>query len=99
MNPTIRYELRPGEWRADPPRVSYGCDRSRIVALLDDEQHANSWTQGESDAGPVIEVKERTIAGSPNAKDLELLGAIATAAPYGRGEETLLGVLAAHSLR
>ena len=38
MKPTVRYELRPGEWRPDPPRVSYGCDRAGLLALLNDEQ-------------------------------------------------------------
>ena len=90
MNPHVRYDLHPGEWRPDPPRVSYGCDRSGIVAMLEDEQSARPWTQGEREAGPEIEVQGRTLACPPNAEDIAHLQAIATPAPYGRGEDTLL---------
>ena len=90
MNPDVRYDLHPGEWRPDPPRVSYGCDRSGIVAMLEDEQSARPWTQGEREAGPEIEVQGRTLACPPNAEDIAHLQAIATPAPYGRGEDTLL---------
>ena len=90
MNPTARYELRPGEWREDPPHVSYGCDRSGLVALLSDEQNAMPWTQGESNAVPVIEVRGRTLGCPPNADDLEWLMGLATPAPYGQGERTVL---------
>ena len=90
MDPTTRYELRPGEWRPDPPRVSYGCDRTRLVELLGDEQSAMPWTQGESESGPAISVQGRTIECPPTADDLEWLTNIARPAPYGRGERTLL---------
>ena len=90
MNPTARYDLRPGEWRPDPPHVSYGCDRSKVVALLIEELRAAPWTHGESDEGPAIEVKGRTLGRPPSADDLKWLTGLATPAPYGRGEETLL---------
>ena len=61
MTPTVRYELRPGEWRPDPPRVSYGCDRAGLLALLNDEQSGRPWAQGESNAGPVIKVQGRAL--------------------------------------
>lgn len=34
MDPQERYDLRRGEWREDPPRVTYGADRSGLVELL-----------------------------------------------------------------
>ena len=34
MNPYVRYDLHPGEWRPDPPRVGYGCDRSGTCQRL-----------------------------------------------------------------
>ena len=37
MDPTVRYDLRPGEWGPDPPHVAYGCDRSGLVGLLEAE--------------------------------------------------------------
>ena len=43
MNPTVRCELRPGEWRPDPPHVSYGCDRRGLVKLLEAELSAAPW--------------------------------------------------------
>ena len=90
MNPTIRYDLRPGEWRPDPPRVGYGCDRSRLVALLAAEHHASPWTTGESDAGPAITVQGRVLACPPSEADRARLESLAEPAPYGRGEETLV---------
>ena len=90
MNPTVRYELHPGEWRPDPPHVSYGCDRSGLVALLNDELSTTPWTQGESDTGPAIEVQGRTLKCPPNGEDLQWLETLAAPAPYGRGEHTLL---------
>ena len=51
MNPTACYELRPGEWGPDPLHVTYGCDRSRLVELLNDDLIATPWTQGESGLG------------------------------------------------
>ena len=90
MNPTTRYELRLGEWRPDPPRVSYGCDRSGLVALLGEELRASAWSRGASDAGPTLEVQGRTLGCPVTEKDLEWLASLATPAPYGRGEETLL---------
>ena len=90
MNPHVRYHLRPGEWRPDPPRVSYGCDRSGIIALLGEELSASAWTHGESDAGPTIEVRGRKLEVPPSAEDIAYLESIATPAPYGRGEDTLL---------
>ena len=90
MNPTARYELRPGEWRPDAPHVSYGCDRSRLVELLDNELSATAWTHGESDDGPVIEIGGRSLKCPPNTEDVEWLMDRAKPAPYGRGEETLL---------
>ena len=44
MNPTVRYDLRPGEWRPAPLRMSYGCDRNGNVASLVAEQRARPWT-------------------------------------------------------
>ena len=90
MDPTVRYDLHPGEWRPDPPHVSYGCDRNGIVALLTEEQRAAPWTRGESEEGPAIEVRARRLACPPSAEDVEWLVSIATPAPYGRGEDTLL---------
>ena len=90
MNPTTRYELRPGEWRPDPPRVSYGCDRSGLVALLGEELRANAWSRGASETGPTLEVRGRTLGCTVTEPDLEWLASLATPAPYGRGEETLL---------
>ena len=90
MNPTARYDLRPGEWRPDPPHVSYGCDRSALVELLEAELSAAPWASGESDEGPVVEVAGRTLACPPSREDVEWLVGLAEPAPYGRGEETLL---------
>ena len=90
MNPTARYELRRGEWREDPPHVSYGSDRNGLVALLCAEMRAAPWTHGESDDGPVLEVKNRAIRFPPDAEDLKRLVGLARPAPYGRGEETLV---------
>ena len=90
MNPTVRYELRPGEWRPDPPRVSYGCDRWWLVALLEAEHDARPWTIGESATGPAITVQGRALACPPSAEDVERLAALAEPAPYGRGEATLV---------
>ena len=52
MIPHERYELCPGEWREDPPRVSYGADRSGLVKLIGAEMSASPWTEGESATGP-----------------------------------------------
>ena len=90
MDPTARYELRRGEWREDPPHVSYGSDRNGLVALLCAEMRAAPWTHGESDDGPVLEVKNRAIRFPPDAEDLKRLVGLARPAPYGRGEETLV---------
>ena len=54
MNPTVRYDLLPGEWRPDAPRVSYTADRSQIAALLEEALRAQPWTSGEADAGPSV---------------------------------------------
>ena len=70
--------------------MSYGCDRSGLAALLEDELSAAPWTQGESDEGPVIEVKGRTLECPPSGEDLDWLREFAMPAPYGRGEHTLL---------
>ena len=90
MDPTTRYELRLGEWREDPPHVRYGCDRTGLVAALGDGLGAAPWTQGESEAGPVVEVGGRTLGCPAGSDDLEWLMGLATAAPYGRGERTVL---------
>ena len=90
MNPTVRYDLRPGEWRQDPPHVAYGCDRSGLVELLEAELSAAPWASGESGDGPVLKVAGRSIACPPNAEDVVWLVGLAKPAPYGRGEETLL---------
>ena len=90
MNPTVRYELRPGEWRPDAPHVSYTADRSQIVGLLEDTLSSKPWTSGEADAGPSITVKERCLSIPPTAADLEWLDAHASDAPYGHGEDTVL---------
>ena len=90
MDPTVRYELRPGEWREDPPHVSYGCDRSGLVAMLGDELGAAPWTRGESEAGPMLEVGGRTLGCPPGGDDLQWLMRLATAAPHGQGERTVL---------
>ena len=90
MDPTVRYDLRPGEWRADPPRVSYGCDRTGLVAALGAEQSASAWTRGESEAGPVVEVQGRTLGCPPTSEDVAWIESLAEPAPYGRGEETVL---------
>ena len=90
MDPTARYDLRPGEWREAPPHVTYGADRNGLVALLSAEMRAAPWTHGESDEGPLIEVKGQTLGCPPDAEDLERLVGLARPAPYGRGEETLV---------
>ena len=90
MNPTIRYELRPGEWRPDPPHVGYSCDRSGLVALLGEEQRAKPWAQGESNAGPIITVQGRALQCPATPQELAWLTPLATAAPYGQRERTLL---------
>ena len=87
MNPHERYELRPGEWREDSPRVSYGADRSGLVKLIGAEMSASPWTEGESATGPRTEVHGRTLACPPTDEDLDWLRRHATPAPYGRGEE------------
>ena len=90
MDPTVRYDLRPGEWRPAPPHVSYGCDRSGLAALLEAEFGAAPWASGESAGGPVVEVAGRTLGSPPTADDIEWLLGCAAPAPYGRGEETVL---------
>ena len=90
MDPTARYDLRPGEWREPPPHVTYGADRNGLVALLRAEMRAAPWTHGESDEGPVVEVKGRTLRCPPDAEHLERVVGLARPAPYGRGEETLV---------
>ena len=90
MNPTTRYALLPGEWRPDPPHVSYGSDRSGLVALLGDELRASPWALGADDAGPTLKVRGRTLRCPVTEHDLEWLEGVAAPAPYGRGEETLL---------
>ena len=90
MNPTTRYDLRPGEWRPDPPRVSYDCDRSGLEAVLGEKLRASAWSRGESGTGPTLDVQGRTLACPVTDNDLEWLASLATPAPYGRGEETLL---------
>ena len=62
--------------------MSYGCDRSGIIALLGEELSASAWTHGESDAGPTIEVRGRKLEDPPSAEDIEYLESIATPAPY-----------------
>ena len=99
MKPTVRYELRPGEWRPDPPRVSNGCDRAGLLALLNDEQSARPWAQGERNAGPAIKVQGRALGCPPNAEDVEWLEALAAPAPYGQGERTLLDPAARDALQ
>ena len=90
MDPIVRWDLRPGEWRPDPPRVAYAVDRSGLVGLLEAELGAAPWATGESNEGPVVEVAGRTLACPPTAEDVEWLLGLAEPAPYGRGEETLL---------
>ena len=51
MEPTVRYDLRPGEWRPDPPHVAYGCDRSGLVGLLEAELGAAPWARDHPRAG------------------------------------------------
>ena len=90
MNPTVRYDLLPGEWRPDAPRVSYTADRSQIAALLEEALRAQPWTSGEADAGPSVTVKGRRLSIPPTGADLEWLDTHASDAPYGRGEDTVL---------
>ena len=90
MDPTVRYELRPGEWRPDPPHVSYGCDRTGLVSLLEAEYTAAPWTHGESDDGPTVTVHDRTLACPPSEEDIAWLENHSSAAPYGRGEDTII---------
>ena len=90
MNPTTRYDLHPGEWRDDPPRVCYSADRDGLVRMLIEEQRAGAWTEGASNDGPTIAVKGRTLACPPTDEDIEWLEEHASPAPFGRGEETLL---------
>jgi len=90
MEPTARYDLRPGEWRPDPPHVSYGCDRTGLVELLQSELGAAPWATGESDEGPMVKVAGHTLTCPPTPDDIEWLVGLAEPAPYGRGEVTLL---------
>lgn len=90
MNPTTRYDLHPGEWRDDPPRVCYSADRDGLVRMLIEEQRVSAWTEGASNAGPTITVKGRTLTCPPTREDIEWLQNHASPAPFGRGEETLL---------
>ena len=90
MNPTVRYDLRPGEWRPDPPHVSYGCDRSGLVELLEAELDAAPWANGENNDGPVVRVEGRSLTSPPTRQEIDWLLGLAEPAPYGRGEETLL---------
>ena len=90
MYPEDRYDLRPGEWRKDPPRVGYGADRSGVVEYLTNELRAEPWTMGQTDDGPAMEVHGRKLATPPRAEDLAHLVGMATPAPYGRGEDTIV---------
>ena len=90
VNPTTRYDLHSGEWRGDPPRVSYSADRDGLVRMLKQEQRASAWTEGASNHGPTITVKGRTLSCPPTSEDIEWLEHLASPAPFGRGEETLL---------
>ena len=90
MDPTIRYELRPGEWRPTPPHVSYDCDRTGLAGLLGAEQRAAPTALGSSPTGPALEVRGRKLACPISEADLEWLGTIAAPAPYGRGAATLV---------
>ena len=51
MDPTVRYDLRPGEWRPDPPHVAYGCDRAGRMGLLEAEPGAATWARDHPRAG------------------------------------------------
>lgn len=88
-NPTVRYDLRPGEWRPAPPHVSYGCDPSGLVELLEAELMAAPWARGESEEGPVVTVAGRSPDFPPSTQDIESLVGHAEPAPYRRGEETV----------
>ena len=90
MNPEARYELDKGEWRSDPPHISYAADRSGLVRLLSTELTAAPWTNGEGDTGPTIEVDGETLCPPASAEEVDRLVKMATPAPYGRGEETVL---------
>ena len=90
MNPEARYELDKGEWRSDPPHISYAADRSGLVRLLSTELTAAPWTSGEGDTGPTIEVDAETLCPPASAEEVDRLVKMATPAPYGRGEETVL---------
>ena len=91
MNPNECYDLEPGEWREDPPRVAYAADRSGLVERLRAEMlHASAWTSGETGTGPRIAVHGRTIDAPPGDDDIAWLRNHARPAPYGRGEETRL---------
>ena len=90
MNPTTRYDLHPGEWRDDPPRVCYSADRDGLVRMLIEEQRASAWTEGASNDGPTITVKGRMLTWPPTSEDIAWLQKHASPAPFGRGEETLL---------
>ena len=90
MDPTIRYELRPGEWRPVPPHVSYDCDRTGLAALLGAEQRSAPTALGSSTTGPALEVRGRKLACPVSEADLEWLASIAAPAPYGRGADTLV---------
>ena len=89
MTPEERYELEPGEWRDDPPRIGYGADRAGVVKRLEAELTAAAWTTGEADEGPAIEVLGRPVRAATTAEDLAWLRTHARPAPYGRGEETV----------
>ena len=90
MDPREHYDLRPGEWRPDAPRVGYTADLTGLVGLIARERHAHPWTSGTSDQGPVVEVDGRRLSSPPNCEDVTYLESLATPAPYGRGEQTLL---------
>ena len=68
----------------------------RPVVLLRDEQSAASWTGGESETDPAVEVQGRTLACPPRAGDLEWLESLATPAPYREGVRDALQIGAEH---
>ena len=90
MKPMERYDLAPGEWRPDPPHIGYGADREGLVEAIRNALRPRAWSVGTSDAGPDITVGGLAMSCPPTPEDLTHLETLATPAPYGRGEDTIL---------
>ena len=91
MNPTIRYDLKPGEWRSDPPRIAYGSDRAGLAAAFakDIADLPRPWTSGVLSEPPEVTLNGEALR-YPVSEHAERLLAAADPAPFGRGDRTLI---------